>query len=151
MRRPHIFKKTKKNSHLFWWNSCFYPIASKQVGFFLQILWPFSFFRKPKLWLSNQWWRFVELGGLLRKHELYECMRSQSKMLISNRWIRGFMSNFPKNLEQYLVPRYLLITNIIRKANPVVQCCSCCLHMKNGKVQIFWEGKIILKKPPIFF
>ena len=122
VKSKHFEKATKfeKISHLFWWNSCFYPIASKQVGFFLQILWPFSFFRKPKLWLSNQWWRFVELGGLLRKHELYECMQKKKKMLISNRWIRGFMSNFPKNLEQYLVPR-LVWPNFRRTLSHILQ------------------------------
>ena len=36
MRRPQNLKKI---SHLFWQNSCFYSVASKQVGDFFKFLW----------------------------------------------------------------------------------------------------------------
>ena len=32
--------KLEKISHLFWQNSCFYSVASKQVGYFFKFLWP---------------------------------------------------------------------------------------------------------------
>ena len=34
--------KFEKNSHLFWQTSCFYSVASKQVGYFFKFLWPFQ-------------------------------------------------------------------------------------------------------------
>ena len=44
IKSRHCEKATKfeKISHLFWRNSCFYPVASKKVGDFFQILWPFQ-------------------------------------------------------------------------------------------------------------
>ena len=44
IKSRHCEKATKfeKISHLFWRNSCFYPVVSKQVGDFFQILWSFQ-------------------------------------------------------------------------------------------------------------
>ena len=51
----HYEKATKfeKISHLFWQDSCFYSIASKQVRDFFEFLWPFQ-----KSWILFTFFRF---------------------------------------------------------------------------------------------
>ena len=48
--------KFEKIFHLFWQNSCFYSVASKQVGDFFKFLWPFqkSWTLHTLVWIPDQ-------------------------------------------------------------------------------------------------
>ena len=48
LRRYEKATKFEKISHLFWQNGCFYSVASKQVGYFFNFVWPFQ-----KSWTLN--------------------------------------------------------------------------------------------------
>ena len=59
LKLRHYKKATKleKISHLFWQNSCFYSVASKQVGDFFKFLWP-----------SQKSWSLQKYRNRLREH-----------------------------------------------------------------------------------
>ena len=83
LRHYEKASKLEKLSHLFWQNSFFYSVASKQVGDFFKYLCP-----SQKSWtLTNLQVIFNEIDALFHRNNLTHKMRKSNEKSVAIFWL----------------------------------------------------------------